>query len=90
MQKNEAVIQSAEYIKTNQKVTGFLGVCQSNQIFIWDTKPTRPVLRQPLKSWSRWGAVWIFLYVWKISVFRRRAKRAGTANYFSANQTVSH
>ena len=34
MQKNEAVIQSAEYIKTNQKVTGFLAVCQSNQIFI--------------------------------------------------------
>ena len=44
------------------------------------------LVRLPLKSWSRWRAVWIFCASGKYKFFRRLAKRAETANYFSANQ----
>jgi len=43
-------------------------------------------VRRPLKSWSPWGAVWIFYASGKYKFCRRQAKRAETANYFSANQ----
>jgi len=43
-------------------------------------------VRRPLKSWSRWGAVWIFCTSGKYKFCRHQAKRAETANYFSANQ----
>jgi len=45
------------------------------------------LVRRPVKSWSRWGAVWIFFSAsGKYKFIRRLAKRAETANYFSANQ----
>jgi len=44
------------------------------------------LVRRPVKSWSRWGAVWIFCASGKYKFSRHLAKRAETANYFSANQ----
>jgi len=44
------------------------------------------LVRRPLKSLSRWGAVRIFCASGKYKFFRRLAKRAEAPTYFSANQ----
>ena len=44
------------------------------------------LVRWPVKSWSRWGAVWTFCASGKYKFSRRLTKRAETVNYFSAIQ----
>jgi len=48
------------------------------------------LVRRPVKSWSRWRAVWIFLYVWEIEVFQAPDQVSGDSQLlFSQSQPAS-